>query len=173
MNSTKERPILTFVLLMAVLLLFGIQNGQAQEKEKGLVLRIDVKKEIKVRNGNEWEIKEVPVEATKPGDVLIYTISYTNTRDSVIQDASVVDPIPDGAEYVPGSASGEGTNITCSIDNGRSYSSPPIKYTIRNPDGSREEETATPDMYTHIKWNFNTPLSPGQSGLLKFKAVVK
>lgn len=113
------------------------------------------------------------MEVTKPDDILVYTISYSNTRESALQNASVVDPIPEGAEYILGSAEGRNTNITYSIDDGRSYTSPPVKYTILNPDGSREEKIATPDMYTHIKWNFNRPLSPGQSGLLKFKVLIK
>ncbi|MFC1838220.1 hypothetical protein ACFL1N_01470 [Thermodesulfobacteriota bacterium] len=173
MNTIKERSFLPFILFMAVLLLFGIQEAESQEKEKGLVLRIDVKKEMKVQRGNDRETITVPVETTNPGDILVYTISYTNTRESVVQNASVVDPIPEGAELILDSASGEGTTITYSINNGRTFHSPPVKQVIRRTDGTREEKTATPDMYTHIKWNFNIPLSPGQTGLLKFKATVK
>ena len=173
MNSIKERSFLPFILLMAAFLLLGAQSGESQEREKGLVLRIDVKKEVKVRKGNEWETEEVPVEITKPGDILVYTISYSNTRESALQNASVVDPIPSGAEYILDSATGESTTITYSINNGRTFHSPPVKQVIRKPDGTREEKTANPDMYTHIKWNFNIPLSPGQTGLLKFKATVK
>ncbi|MFC1494905.1 hypothetical protein ACFL6W_06485 [Thermodesulfobacteriota bacterium] len=173
MNSIKERSFLPFMLFLAALLLFGAQSGESQERERGLVLQMDVKKEIKVQRGNDQETITVPVETTNPGDILVYTISYINTRESVVQNASVVDPIPKGAEYLPGSASGEGTKITYSINNGRTFYSPPVKQIIRKPDGTREEKTATPDMYTHIKWNFNIPLSPGQTGLLKFKATVK
>lgn len=173
MNSIKERSFLPYIVFMAVLLLFGAQSGESQEREKGLVLRIDVKKEVQTRKGNELETEEVPVEVTNPGDILVYTISYANTRESVVRNASVVDPIPEGAEYIPGSATGESTTITYSINNGRTFHSPPVKQVIRKPDGTREEKSATPDMYTHIKWNFNIPLSPGQTGLLKFKATVK
>ena len=171
MNSIKERSFLSFMFFMTAFLLFGAQSVESQEK--GLVLKIDVKKEMKIQRGNDWETEEVPVEVTNPGDILIYTISYTNTRDSVLQNASVVDPIPKGVEFIPGSVSGEGTKITYSINNGRTFHTPPVKQITQKPDGIREEKTATPDMYTHIKWNFNIPLSPGQTGLLKFKAIVK
>lgn len=51
MNSKKERAFLPFILFMAALLLFGVQSVESQEKEKGLVLQIDVKKEMKVQGG--------------------------------------------------------------------------------------------------------------------------
>lgn len=159
---------LLFFIAFFVLIAF---TAQAQGPK--LSLDIKAEKEVQVLEEGRWVTQIVPLEESRPGDILYYTLKYTNEGDTVAKDASIVDPIPAGTVYVLESASGEGAQITYSIDGGHSYQLPPVTYVINKADGSHEEKMAPAQMYTHIKWLIKKPVLPGQSGQLSFKAKIK
>jgi uncharacterized repeat protein (TIGR01451 family) len=124
-----------------------------------------------VREGKEV-LERVPAGKVKPGDVAVYTISYTNKGSGEAKDASFVDPVPEGMVYVIGSAEGKETAITCSVDGGKSFHAQPVKQAVKKPSGSTEEKDAPAKSYTHIRWVVKRVM-PNQSGKVSFKAMVE
>ncbi|MFA6472530.1 MAG: hypothetical protein WCU00_10860 [Candidatus Latescibacterota bacterium] len=109
---------------------------------------------------------------THPGDVIQYTLTAVNRGTQPAHEAEMIDPVPKGTEYVPGSAFGEGMTITYSIDGGKFYQPQPITYDFRKSDGAVEKRPALPGMYTHIKWLVNKPILPGTRVSASFRVKV-
>ena len=173
MERIQRRSVL---LVLFVILFFGLCTGsgaRGQEERPKLTIEISVQKEEIVFKEGKKVTGWVPVEKTQKDDTLLYTITYTNVGQTVAQNASVVDPTPDGTLYVLGSATGAGAEVLCSIDGGLSYHEPPVKYKFKKPDGTLEERIAPAEMYTHIKWIIKKRVEPGASGQLSFKVKVK
>ena len=97
---------------------------------------------------------EVDKDEAYPGDILEYVLHCINIGTGAARDGAVVDPIPNGTEYVLGSAAGTGTVITYSIDDNKTY------------------QTDVAGEVTHIKWSIDQPVLPGQSIQLSFRARV-
>jgi len=107
-----------------------------------------------------------------PGDTLQYTITAANVGDGLMTNPEVIDPIPAGVIYIENSASGADAAISFSIDAGRSYVAWPPTYTVRNAQGELERREATADMVTHIKWNIEKDLAPGETSQVAFQVEV-
>ena len=69
--------------------------------------------------------------------------------------------IPEGTEFVIGSAEGRNAAISYSIDGGRYFMEPPVTYVAARPDGTTEKRPAPAAMYTHVKWTLTRPIPPG------------
>jgi uncharacterized repeat protein (TIGR01451 family) len=158
-------------LLAGVFCLSAALAGAQQEPR--LTLNSQVEKEVKAQRGGKWVTERIPVDKTAPGDILVYTINYQNAGTNAAKDAAIVDPLPAGVVYLPNSAEGQETEITCSIDGGRSWHNPPVMVQIKKPDGTQESKAAAPEQYTHIRWVIKKPIPPGQSGQVQFKVTVK
>jgi uncharacterized repeat protein (TIGR01451 family) len=138
-----------------------------------LDLKTTAATEIMVRKNGHLVAERVPVAASRPGDVIVYTIAYRNRATAAIVDASVVDPVPAGTVYVLASAEGADTQVTCSIDGGRSYQAPPVTARVKAPDGSEKSVPVPAARYTHIKWVIGKPVPPGSSGQVSMKVTVR
>jgi len=167
--SRKIRPI-SFIL--SILLVSGM-SAEAQERQPKIALTISAEREVEVAKDGEETIQRIAADETKSGDVLVYTVVYTNEGDAPAGDAVIVDPIPDGTTYVVGSATGKDALITYSIDGGKFFQAPPVEYVIRRPDGTKERKTAPAEMYTHIRWLIQKRVLPGESGRLGFRVIVE
>lgn len=166
------------IKLMQLLVLIGIMatlplSALAREKPN-LALTLSAEKEMLVKDNEgvtrtEWR----EIKSFNPGDVLRYTIAYTNTGSIEARDAVIVDPVPVGTMYISGSAEGKNADITFSLD-GKIFQSPPLlKYRMKSPATSEQEFSATPEMYTHIRWKIVKALRPGGAGTVSFKVKVK
>ncbi|MDF1593575.1 MAG: hypothetical protein P1P89_18865 [Desulfobacterales bacterium] len=172
MTRVSLKPIT--VVFLCVLILSGLgAKAWAQAGQPKISIQINVAKEVRQFKDNKWIVQHVPVASTQRDDILIYTITYTNEGRSPANDAAIVDPIPTGTVYLLDSAQGENAEITCSINGGLLFQSPPAKYVVEKPDGSREEKAAPPEMYTHIKWTIRKLVLPDESGRLRFKVIVQ
>ncbi|MCK9275188.1 MAG: hypothetical protein M0P57_08865 [Syntrophales bacterium] len=160
-------------ILFALLALVFMPGGAAAQDEARLVLKTDVAKEIKVKEGTAWIIKYEPVTTTKPGDILRYTIAYHNEGNAPAVGARIVDPVPKGTVYIIGSATGTGTDIEFSVDGGVSWQSPPVMHAVRKPGGGEKQEPAPPELFTHIKWSITKEVPAGHSDQVFFKVTVQ
>jgi uncharacterized repeat protein (TIGR01451 family) len=167
---SRKVLILSFVLT-GFFFLSGV--SQAQQENAKLDLKTTGEKEVKVKKEGKVTIKRIPLDKASPGDIVVYTITYSNAGKGPILDAMIVDPIPAGVRYIADTAEGKDTEITCSIDNGLTWVTPPAMIEFRNPDGSLVKKPASLDMYTHIKWAIKKSVAPGQSGKVSFKVTVK
>jgi uncharacterized repeat protein (TIGR01451 family) len=100
---------------------------------------------------------------TRPGDIIRYELTAINRGNAAAYEVEIVDPIPQGTEYIEGSAAGEGMVITYSIDDGRYYQPAPIMEDFRKPDGTTERRAVPVSRYTHVKWRVENPILPGLS----------
>jgi len=105
-----------------------------------------------------------------PGDVVTYTITYTNTGDDAVKEVIVTNPVPPEVEYIEKSASGKDSVMTFSIDGGNTYDVP-TKLEVKDKDGKTRRAKASE--YTNIKWTLKGSLAPGKGGSVAYRAKIK
>jgi uncharacterized repeat protein (TIGR01451 family) len=155
------------VLSILFLVLTGAGMGWAQQK--GMIeldTVAEMEKEV-INSKGKKERRRGPVTTAVPGDVVIYTLYYTNKGQEPADNVVIIDPIPEHMVYVQGSASGADTVITFSMDKGETYNLPE-KLTITSANGF--VRPARPSEYTHIRWTRQTSLPAGQKGQVSFRA---
>lgn len=164
-----KAPLQTFILAAVVLLMLAAA-GTAAAQQNPILLKSIAESEITVKNAQgEPEKKRVPLVKAVPGAEVIYTTTFTNQGTKAAGDIVITDPIPANTTYVDGSASGDKTTISFSIDGGKSYAAPE-KLIIKTADG--RERPARASEYTHIHWVYQGTLPPGQTGTAGFRVVV-
>lgn len=106
----------------------------------------------------------------QPGDIAIYTNLFTNTGQDVAEDVVIKNPIPENTEYLGGSATETGYNVTFSVDHGANFST---LQELTIPNGKGGMRPAEPLEYTDIRWAMQTSLKPGATGIVEFRVRVK
>ncbi len=107
----------------------------------------------------------------RPGDVLGYSLAFTNVTNGAVSNVQFVDPLPQGLVYRTGSAGADkAVRIDYSIDGGKSYATQPVIAVMEN--GKRVEKPAPRTAYTHIRWTVTGPLAPGAQVTAGFQAEV-
>jgi len=174
MNRLVMWPLVSVLMTMILVGLPGTAGAEEEATTKPmLVVQLKVENKIHRDEAITQAATEETVLTTQPGDILIYHLTCTNRGKQEVSEVAPVIPIPDGTEYVSGSATGDSTTITFSIDRGLNFQSPPVTYLAKLVDGSREKRTATPDMYTHIRWLFLGIMRPGVSRKASFEVIVQ
>lgn len=120
------------------------------------------------------KVKKVgPVERIVPGDEVVYTLTYTNKTGKPTTDVAITNPVPKHTRYKDGSAAGDNAVITFSVDNGKTFATPDkLVVTIKDKSGKDIQRPATAQDYTHIRWVIKQQVAPGQSGSVRFRAVI-
>ena len=155
-------------LVVACLLIPAVALAKPQ-----VSISIKAEKKVTVVENGQEVVKQIPAEEVLPGETLIYTLSYTNAGNEAATNVVINDPIPEGAAYVLESASGEGTDISFSIDGGKTFKKPSmLTYEVKLADGTKEKRVASPEEYTHIRWTIRK-VRAGGSGQLGFQVRVK
>ena len=115
-----------------------------------------------------------PVRAGAPsevfsGDVLRYTILFENTSTQDVAAGSVVitNPLPEETFYLEGSAMGDDTLITYSVD-GENFASPAE---LRLGEGAAAR-AATASDYRAIRWTYEPLLPAGASSEVSFELLI-
>lgn len=105
-----------------------------------------------------------------PGDVIRYSLRFTNTQAEAVRNVVFSNPVPQGLRYVMDSASATTQNvaITYSIDGGQTYSAQPMIEVVEN--GERRNVPAPPRMYTHVRWTVEGWVQPGAQVTAEFRA---
>lgn len=110
--------------------------------------------------------------ASLPGDVLEYSLEFTNTQPGPVSDVVLNDPIPEGTVIVPGSvtASREDVAVEFSIDDGASWSNRPTVEVVEN--GETVTRPAPDTAYTHVRWTITGEVAPGAQVTARFRTRV-
>ena len=157
---------LTFLFLSTVTAAAALAQDGALVKLTSEVLR-----EVVTVDGSGTKITQlVPATSAMPGEVLTFTVNYINEGDEEATDIVLTNPIPEHMLYEAGSAAGEGSRISYSLDGGATYGAPD-SLSVTDDDG--KERGAVPSDYTHIRWQLIDPVPAGGSGRVSFKASVK
>ena len=126
-----------------------------------------VEKGVKVK-------KVAPVQKMVPGDEVLYTITYANKTVKPAEKVTVTNPVPKHTRYKDGSAAGEGTDITFSVDDGKNFATPDkLTVALKDKAGKDVTRTAVAQDYTHIRWVLKQNVAPGQSGAVRFRAAIQ
>lgn len=163
MNIQKLTAVLILVLVLPV------QVYAAAD----IKLSITAEKDVVMKERNRDVKKRMAATTVEPGEVIIYTIRYSNRGDEPATNVDVKNPVPKNTVYVSGSASGQGTDITFSADGGKTFEkASSVTYQVRESSGKAITRKAGPENYTHVRWVIRR-VNPGQSGELEYRVRVK
>lgn len=164
-----KRSVLASISILLIAVLFHSPAFSA-EKEHILLNNIAEMEKTIINAKGEKEIVRVPAAKIFPGDEVIFTITYENISDKAVDNFVIVDPVPEHMFYKDGSATGNGTNITFSVDKGKTYNTPE-KLKVSGEDG--KERKAEASEYTDIRWALKNSLQPGEKGKVEFKTELE
>ena len=105
-----------------------------------------------------------------PGEPIQFTVTYTNTGAEPAENITITNPVPDHMDYVDGSATGDETSVTFSVDGGTNFGVPQA-LAVTDQAGTLRRATAAD--YTHVRWIVGSDIAPGASGEVRFTAVVE
>jgi uncharacterized repeat protein (TIGR01451 family) len=158
-------PLLSLILLAATCL-----PGWAKPQ---MAISITTSKEVTVTVNGAKTKKLVPATQVVSGDTLVYTLSYSNKGNEAARDAVIENPVPKGAGYIAGSATGDGTEIAFSVDDGKSFArAEALMSEVMLMSGTKVRSPASPEDYTHVRWMIRQ-VPPGGSGTVGFSVRVK
>ena len=151
------------MILMLALILPSLATAAPNVK-----VSIAAEKEVVIIEQGKRVKKRVSADEVFPGDTVYYILTFDNKGNEEAKDVVLVDPIPESTMYINGTAFGPGSEITFSIDQGKTYKNPSLlSYKV---DGKKR--VASPEQYTHIRWIVKS-LKPGKSGHAGFQVRVK
>jgi len=101
-------------------------------------------------------------------DQLIVSVHFTNESGHMVDGVRVTSPVPPDVAYVAGSATGPGSHVLYSVDQGRTFGRP-AELKVAGADGSLRAATAAD--YTHVRFILDAALDVGASGMVRFRAV--
>ena len=163
-------PLRTLIITTLALVLQSAV-GLAHAQQTPIVVKRVAETEVEVKNAQGGvEKKRVPLTKAAPGDEVIYTTTFTNQGAKPAGNVAITNPVPANTTYVGGSAFGDNTQITYSVDGGKTYAAPD-KLNIKTAEG--RERPALPSEYTHIRWVYKGELAPAKTGTSGFRVVVK
>lgn len=141
--------------------------AQTAEPKPLVITTVNITAESAKKAGQERNDKAM----ARPGDVLGYSLAFTNVTHGPVTNVQFVDPLPQGLVYRTGSARADKpVRIEYSIDGGKSYTARPTIVVVEN--GKRVEKPAPREAYTHIRWTVSGPLAPGAQVTAGFQAEV-
>ena len=114
------------------------------------------------------QVSYVEREGARPGETHLYTIQYLNSGDTPAVGAALIGVIPKGTRYLEVLDANKQVGVQFSIDSGKTFQAAPIKRTVTDADGSRSQQVAPTNAYTHIRFILKTPVAPNQSGGVRY-----
>jgi len=112
--------------------------------------------------------KEVDTNAAAPGEIVTYTVSFTNTGVDSVQNVLVFDPVSVYVDPVA-DAFGPGMDVEWHKDGAT------VVYLTLDPTDGDECDFSGSDRLLRLTFSKNTPyyLGPGETGELTYKVLVK
>ena len=166
-----SKHFLTFTRTLCVFFLAALVSLGNANSSNAIQLTSVVELEVvsKDEQGNEI-VKRIPAEKVTPGSEVIYTTRFKHNGSQAAEDIVISNPIPEHTVYKVNSATGKGTEILYSVDNGQSFHHQD-KLAVVEKDGSTRLAEAKD--YTDIRWTYRGQLQPGDEGAVEFRVVLK
>jgi len=114
--------------------------------------------------------KLIPADRVVSGDIVIYTLEVRNTAAASVRRPVVIFAVPEHMTYSADSAVGPGTEVTYSVDSGRSFD---VAENLRIQERDGQLRPATAADYTHIRWQLKNALKGNSVAFVRFRARVK
>jgi uncharacterized repeat protein (TIGR01451 family) len=147
-----------------------IANLHAQPPVDPLTVKAIAEVELPVQEHGRETTKLVSADRVVSGDAVIYTLEIRDMGPTSVRKPVVTYAIPEHMVYLADSAVGPGTEVSYSIDNGRSFDAPEA-LKINEPNG--ESRLAKAADYTHIRWQLKNALKANSVAFVRFRARVK
>ncbi len=156
-----------FGLLMS----FGmIVNAHGQAAPDPLVIKAIAEVEKPATEPGREATQLVSADRVVSGDAVIYTLEVRNSGGATLRRPTVIYAVPAHMSYAADSAVGPGTEVSYSVDSGRSFDAPE---NLKVQDGGGAARAATAADYTHIRWQLKNPLKANSVAFVRFRARVK
>lgn len=142
-------------------------SAPAFAQQGKIELKSVVEKEVRVVNdAGEEVVQLIAADKVVPGDVVIYTVTYTNVADEAVENVVITNPINTALNYVQDSAFAPGADVSFSADGGKTFAT----LTELTVERDGVPVAARVDDLTHIRWILREPLDPGAQGFARFRA---
>ena len=123
---------------------------------------------VETKSGGALEQWQTP-DNMLPGDKVGYQISFKNNDNEEASNIVIANPIPPNTTYLTDSAKGLNTNISFSVDNGKTFAQPDQLF-IEKDGLSVKAEAAD---YTNVRWKLTQPLAASESGIVQYIVIIK
>ena len=166
MKNIKQNIFKT--ILISVFTLFAAMNAYAEDG--AIRFSNNAFKQV-ISKAADGTVKYDYVEPglVLPDDVILYEIVFENVSDQEVTNIVVNNPIANNSKYRDGSATGDSTEITFSVD-GKNYAAADA-LTVKDQTGKTLK--AKPEDYTAIRWVYKKALKPGEKGKVTYKTTIK
>jgi len=154
-------------LLVAIGVSIGVSSAAGSDP---ISIKAIAEVEQSSRSLGRETTKLIPADRVVSGDAVFYTLEVRNTAATSVPRPVVIYPIPTHMTYTPDSAVGPGTEVTYSVDAGRSFDVPE-NLRIQEPSGQLRAATAAD--YTHIRWQLKNALQGNSVAFVRFRARMK
>lgn len=157
----------TPTFMIATLLLALASSPADAQIEISTIAQIEI---VETSADGKQTIRREAAKRVVPGTEVIYTITAKNTGNEPADKVVVTNPVPAQTRYVDGSAAGANTDITFSVDGGKTWG---MAGTLMVVDTRGESRAATADDYTHVRWTLKSNLAPSQQIPVWYRAQIK
>ena len=162
----KNTAITTVLLLLSL----GLFAMQASADDGAIRFSNNAYKQVITTDASgEKQFDYVAPGLVIPGDVILYEIEFENISNQPVSNIVVNNPLPNNSRYRAGSANGDSTEITFSVD-GKHFSKPEA-LTVKDKTG--KTWLAKPEEYKAIRWVYTRSLKPGEKGKVTYKTEIK
>ena len=161
-----KKGLLTLTLLLTFMVPTFAISAEAQI---GFTSVAEIETELFDANGVKTLVRS-PAKLVNPGEIAIYTNSFTNNDTQPADDLVINNPIAKNTEYLLGSATEDGYDLMFSVDGGTTFAKPEALVVT---DDSGQKRPAEAKDYTNIRWTKLKSLAPGKTGKVEFRILIK
>ncbi len=159
----KLRTITLLPLLLLAATAFAA-NGAVE-----LVSLAEIEHVVKNADGSVT-IQRQPASKVVPGDEVIYTMRYRNTGADPADDVVITNPLPEHMLLLRTDALPAGMTLTFSVDGGLAFDAL-SRLSVTDIHGRLRPATAAD--CTHLRWEFEYALDPGEAGAIGYVAQLQ
>jgi hypothetical protein len=172
-NIERSRRYSAFFASLLVVATWLAAASAASASPK-LELKMSSAVQVVTPNENgEASVTYTPGDSAQPRDRVLYTIEYRNAGDETAKKVSMVGAISPNAAFVQVVDGGSAAEIRFSADGGKTFATPPFKFSTRDADGKSVTREATADDYTHIRFTLTGPVAPEASGHVGYLVQIR
>lgn len=145
--------------------------AQSVQRKAPVELSLSVAKQVQQAEKTTWQESGDRITA-QPGETLRYTLKSQNNGQKAVNNLLLTQPIPKGTTYLLKSNQQPNAAVTYSIDNGKSYTTTPMVQ-VKLANGQIATQPAPASAYTHLRWQLNGAIAPGQSTSVSYQVMVR
>jgi uncharacterized repeat protein (TIGR01451 family) len=127
------------------------------------------KEQAFINEQGESDTRFVTADVVVPGEIVYYTITFTNVSDESAENVVITNPIAADLVYVEGSAFGPGTDMQFSVDGGETFANRD-ELDVTEDGVTRPAEARD---FTHVRWVMQNTLEAGAQATARFAAVLE